>query len=107
MSDEDRFEAWFQELRRKSWGNGYGHRLGQPVPRDWGMGNRLTLLEGWMAASDALGGPAAEVERLRDWQRRAVKAMNSTIVKGCECADYVGACPRCRDMGLLVAEAQP
>ena len=49
MTEEERFEAWFQEQRRKSWGNGYGHREGQPVPPNWSMGYRALWREGWMA----------------------------------------------------------
>ena len=55
MSEEERFEAWFQQKRRESWGNGYGRREGEPVPETWSMGYRAWWREEWMARAASSG----------------------------------------------------
>lgn len=58
MTEEERFEEWFQRRRRETWGNGYGHREGQPVPVNWSMGFKAEMREAWMAraADEATAG---------------------------------------------------
>lgn len=52
MDMEEAFEEWFQARRKKTWMCTLNHsEKDRPVPREWSMGLRNILREGWMGAT--------------------------------------------------------